>query len=255
MNWRISLSFQANYIVMKFFYTVVLICFLGLPFYGWAQTITFDPETAPPTGRELTNDLTPLAADSLLRYMDRLTQITGTDADLERLYWAMHNASTDVGANIYDLTTFSLDPASGVYTCSWQLYYANDTVRNLNYSAENTQKVFVIGNGKSPALIKVNGIKKMVPADGYWSYQLVAGEKIKINRGGFTGVTYFPKYKEGGTNRYVVIGGGSLMPSVGMGGGVGVSVSTGSMAPVDAALGAFLVRVLSPAGNAAAGQQ
>lgn len=220
--------------------SILLILFFPIQFIG--QTIEFIDLTDFTPKKELNNELYTLGSDSLIGQMTYVAKVLGRGSSLKQLYWNMHNESTDKGVNIYKLIDFSEDSITHEFVCSWQLYYAEDNVLEMNFHKINTNTVFVFGNEEKLSTFKVNGLKVELGQRAYYSEDLKEGRTLKVNKGGLTGMTYFLDWRPDGANRYLGLGGGSLMPGA-MNNSVGISFTTGSLELLDSEFGAFLSQI------------
>jgi len=92
--------------------------------------------------------------------------------------------------------------------------------------------------------LKINKEETFISPLTYLAIELADGEKLKLNKGGFTGTQVTFKGAPDRTPTFVTLGNFTASPSVSPGGGVGVSFSSGTISPVNMHFGYFIIAAL-----------
>ncbi len=108
--------------------------------------------------------------------------------------------------------------------------------------------VYVFGNNdltdRKPTIFKVNGQKTEVNSGEFKLFPVKIGEEIKINKGGFTGMTLWIKGMENKESTFLSFSGfginGLIYNSYG---GTGISFNTGSIYSFNPNLGLLLLKI------------
>jgi hypothetical protein len=207
-----------------------------------AQSVRFIDKSDFEATQPLTNTLDLLESELLLEELTYVGLLEATHQNISALYYAMHHASTDAGANIYKVHTFAIDTLGSAFYCTWELFAGGDSVAALNQSLKVQNTAFVFAPFDEGVDIKINGLKQFLKPATYFEHVLNTEKALKINHGGVTGITYMAKTKKDGSNVYLTTGKGSAGPMIGAG-GIGISFSSGSLQPVEEPLAVFMTQV------------
>ena len=100
----------------------------------------------------------------------------------------------------------------------------------INFRDHEENAVFIIGdenpNDHKTYSFKTNGQKKEIKSGTFFKRIIKEGEKIKINKGGISGMSMWPKYKQGAKATFFSLSGfelGGPLPA----GVIGVAFTTG----------------------------
>lgn len=158
------------------------------------------------------------------------------------------NMMTESGANAFLIEQYQ-STDSKTFEIVIAAYYCSDDLFEENYTHVPKNKVYVFGNddltNQRSINYKINGEKKEVYSLKYQKYEVKIGEELKINKGGFTGMTFWISGKENKGSTFLTFtglgfGGANYNPA---NGGVGVSINTGRIDPIDPNLGLVLLKV------------
>lgn len=170
----------------------------------------------------------------------------GTLADLFRKFWEMTN---ELGANAFVVTR--AETISDTTHVEIDVYFFDKETHDRNYSLYPDNMVYVLGGLKlsKPRARKItfNGETILLHPLEYIAYQNKVGETTDISLGGALGAKYWIKGREGRLPEHFSTTGfgfGSSPPQ-----GMGVSVHTGRLHPVELNFGQFLVQVFSRKGD------
>ena len=228
--------------ILRFSGLIILLLFVGIIQLG-AQTVDIIDSSNYRINHELTNDLHPLAIDNMNGKEAYVATIRGSSENLYGLYYTMQNTATDLGANVYSILSFRHDTIANKWVSDWKLWYVNDTLRRKNLKLLNSNEVFVFGFDKHLSF-KVNGKKYTLLPYHYFETTIKFGGKVKVNKGGLTGVTFVFGRHPDQENRYISTGGGSLAGASAGNGGIGVAITTGNLQLIDSPYGMFLSKAL-----------
>lgn len=164
------------------------------------------------------------------------------------LYYFIKNKAQELGANAFRLDKFNpLEHEKGELILS--TYYATDELfsTNANYLPQNT--LFLFGyddlSSRNEQHYKINGEKYTIGAGEYRPYVLQEGKEYKINKGGFTGMTFWIKGKPNGDNSFLSFSGIGLNTAdyALYSNGLGISINTGKINTVDPNLALLLLKL------------
>ncbi len=153
------------------------------------------------------------------------------------------------GANAFQFVAFTAaNPQEGELTLA--TYYAEDALLDSNFESLPKNKLYVYGNDnfletKSQSY-KVQGQKQEIASGQYQVYDLTLQKELRINKGGFTGMTLFLSKQTEGYCYFLNFGGiGLAGAAVNTYGGVGVSITTGSISHVEPNLALLLLQLFT----------
>ena len=173
---------------------------------------------------------------------------TGSLKNITYLYYTIKNKAQEMGANAFQLEQFTkLDDKTGELILS--TYYATDDPHRANtlYLPQNQLYLFGYDDLTSHKTqgYKINGVKHEIESGAYAAYSLKEGEEYKINKGGFTGMTFWLRGGTAGESTFLSFSG------IGLNGadyamypnGIGVSINTGKINNVDPNLALLLLKL------------
>ena len=174
---------------------------------------------------------------------------TGSDglAKIEVLFFKLKETAHELGANCFKLNDFLQTDVPRQSILTLDVYQANDSTLNLNFENHEKNVVYVFGDERKTSdkyTFKIDNVKMEFKAGTYFRYENKVGQEVKINKGGFTGMTLWIKWKENKPSSFLTLTG------LGLGGGqvpygtVGVAFNTGRINRVDGNLGHLLTQVM-----------
>lgn len=175
-------------------------------------------------------------------------QATGSLKNLTYLYYTLKNKAQEMGANAYRLEQFStLDNDRAELVVS--TYYGTEELLTTNNTLLPQNTVYIFGHedltSSKTQGYKLNGVKYKIGAGAYASYSLKEGEAYRINKGGFTGTTFWLQGKIGSESTFLSFSGLGLngadyamYPN-----GIGISIRTGKINTVDPNLALLLLKL------------
>jgi hypothetical protein len=182
-------------------------------------------------------------------------QKSGKKNYLSVTFYTLWKEANMMGANAFYINKIDFSEETKIYDIDVELWFLDnrEIMDNLKLYPKNLIVVFGDINTKMENIGKAFKVNK----EGYTAmpytfstYPHKAGEKTKINVGGFSGMTSTFIGQEGILPVFLCVGGGTVAPfagySVAPSGGsvIGVSFTTGSIVQVDTNFGMFLMEVL-----------
>ena len=174
---------------------------------------------------------------------------SGSLKNLSNLFEKLKTKAQSMGANAFQFVEFTAqDPAVGELTLN--TFYADDALLDSNFEALPKNKLFVLGPDNfletRVQSYKVQGQKQEITSGQYQVYDLSLQEELRINKGGFTGMTLFLSKQTSGNSYFLNFGGiGLAGAAVSTYGGVGVSITTGSISQVEPNLALLLLQLFT----------
>ncbi len=153
------------------------------------------------------------------------------------------------GANAFQFVAFTAaNPQEGELTLA--TYFAEDALLDTNFEALPKNKLYVYGNDNlletKTQSYKVQGQKQEIASGQFQVYDLSLQDELRINKGGFTGMTLFLSKQTEGYCYFLNFGGiGLAGAAVNPYGGIGVSISTGSISHVEPNLALLLLHIFT----------
>ena len=152
--------------------------------------------------------------------------------------------TTKIGANSFVVESYSKIDDNNVEMVL-STYYCSDEI------FENVPKnfIYVLGseNFSSEKIqnFKINGEKHEISRNKYKKFDVKIGEELKINKGGFAGMTLWIKGEEEKGSTFLSFTGLGLMGGeyYPVNGGMGIAINTGRINLVEPNLGLLLLRV------------
>jgi hypothetical protein len=173
---------------------------------------------------------------------------SGSLKNASNLYYFIKNKAQEMGANAFRLDQFNkLDNNSGELILS--TYYAAADLFAINNTFLPHNDLFLFGyddlTSHKTQGYKINGSKQQLGAGEFVTYSLGEGRTYKINKGGFTGMTYWINGNSTGDCTFLSFSG------IGLNGadyamysnGIGVSINTGKINNVDPSLALLLLKI------------
>lgn len=158
------------------------------------------------------------------------------------------DAAQRKGANSFKFESFKkIDSENGELILS--AYYVEGSFFDINFENLPKNKIYIFGNQNllenKTQSYKVKSEKYEIENGKYKVFDINESEDIKINKGGFTGMTLWISRKEGEFSNYLSFSGIGLN-EVGYqpyGGGIGVSINTGTINRVEPNLALALLQM------------
>ena len=176
-------------------------------------------------------------------------KVTGSLKDVANLFLTIKREAQKIGANSFKFESFNKIDSE-----NWELilttYYNEDDFFDDNFKNIPKNKVYVFGNqnlleNRSQGY-KVNGEKFEIESGKFKEFEIKVGEELKINKGGFTGMSLWITGKEEGYCSFISFSGIGI---VGAGfnprGGGGINITTGSINRIEPNMGFALLKIFS----------
>lgn len=139
---------------------------------------------------------------------------------LDNYFGALAKKANDLGANAYKIVEYKRNDSQQELTID--IFFATEEVLDANYMDYEKNVIYIMGDINKQEKFKINGQKIVLKEGDIYRYDIKPGEKVKVNKGGFTGMTSFYTWQENQPPRFLCFDG------FGVGSGmVGVSAGTG----------------------------
>jgi len=171
---------------------------------------------------------------------------SGSLKNISDLFDKIKGKAQAYGANAFQFVSFTAqDRMVGELTLN--TYNAEDALLDTNFEALPKNKLVVFGTDNfletRVQSYKVQGQKQEIASGQYQVYDLSLQDELRINKGGFTGMTLFLSKQTEGYCYFLNFGGiGLAGAAVNPYGGIGVSISTGSISHVEPNLALLLMQ-------------
>lgn len=183
------------------------------------------------------------------KYVAKIKSI-GSLKNVINLYLIIKHEAQKIGANSFKIESFNkIDSENGELILS--AYYNEDEGDFFynNFLKLPKNKIYIFGN---PNLLennsqsyKIRNDKFEIANGKFKDFDIKIGEEVKVNKGGFTGMTLFITGKEKGFCTFlsfsgIGINGASYNP---YGGGVGINFTTGKIDKIEMNLALALLKI------------
>jgi len=168
--------------------------------------------------------------------------------DVSNLFGLIKTKAQEVGATSFKFESFRrTDEKNGELILS--VYFNEGDFFDVNFENLPKDRIFIFGSpdltaSKSQSF-KVDGSKYEVESGKFREFDIPEAKDVKINKGGFTGMTLWVARKEGGYSSFFGFSGiglsGVAVSPTGMGGGI--AINTGTIHKLEPNLALLLLRV------------
>ena len=188
---------------------------------------------------------------SALKYVAKL-KAKGNLKNVTNLFIILQMEAQKMGANCFKFESFkTTDSENGELIFSVYYNDGENDFFDVNFQNLPKDKIYIFGNqnivDSKTQSYKVNGEKHEIESGKFAMFDIKLDEEVKINKGGFTGMTLWVKRKAEGYCSFlnfsgIGLNGASYSP---MGGGVGVSINTGTINKIEPNLALVLLKIYS----------
>jgi hypothetical protein len=217
---------------------------------GWAQTLTvleINDTLQRPKYQQFIY-LSPTTSVDQAVFVAKI-KASGSLKNISDLFDKIKLKAQAYGANAFQFVAFTAaNPQEGELTLA--TYYAEDALLDSNFEALPKNKLYVYGNDNfletKTQSYKVQGQKQEIASGQFQVYDLSLQDELRINKGGFTGMTLFLSKQTEGYCYFLNFGGiGLAGAAVNPYGGIGVSISTGSISHIEPNLALLLLHIFT----------
>ncbi|MFT5847795.1 MAG: hypothetical protein ACJARX_001650 [Psychroserpens sp.] len=110
-----------------------------------------------------------------------------------------------------------------------ELFSANEELVRISQANSESNVIYFFGNDSKTQKFKIDKKKIELNPNEIYRYEILKGQDVKINKGGFTGMTVFHRWKENQSVIFYAFGSGDLSPAGDGSFSIGFVVSTGSI--------------------------
>jgi hypothetical protein len=165
------------------------------------------------------------------------------------LFYKLKAKAQELGANSFKLNSFKILDSNNKKILILDTYYGTDAAINLNFKNHVKNIVYIFCDAEKSDKtysFKIDNVKKEIKGGTFYKYQNKEGQKVKINKGGFSGATLWINWKENKPATFLTLTGfglgGSQIPYDQQ---FGMSFNTGRINYIDGDLGHLLAAVLT----------
>jgi hypothetical protein len=168
---------------------------------------------------------------------------------IQALYISIQGEALGLGANAFRLNSFVKNENDDESILILDTYFINDSILDLNWNFHEKNVIYIFGGERkrdsTDFSFKVNNKKKNIKSGEFYRRMVKKNEKVKINKGGFAGMTMWVDWKEWKPPTFLSLSGFGLSGPSPIG-TVGASFHTGRLTRVEPNLGHLLVKLLKP---------
>jgi hypothetical protein len=123
-----------------------------------------------------------------------IATVTYQSSDINSLIEDIRKSSINLSANAFKL--ISKEKINEDYLITLDLFTMNENQVRDNFYNHESNTIYFIGNEDKEVKFKIGKERITLPPDGIYKYSIPKNKEVKINKGGFTGMTIFHKWKE-----------------------------------------------------------
>ncbi len=150
-----------------------------------------------------------------------------TSDDFNLILIGLQKTAVDLSANAFKF--IKKENSGNKTSVILDLFSANPQLVKLNEQNSQTNVIYFFGNDSKTQKFKIDNQKIELESNEIYSFELPKNKEVKINKGGFTGMTVFHRWRENQPAIFYAFGSGNL---TGYGNGsnsIGLSISTGNI--------------------------
>lgn len=178
-------------------------------------------------------------------------KVRGSLKHTTNLYYFIKNEAQRLGANAYRFESFTKTDNDVNGELILAAFFCEDSIFDANFEHIPKNKIFILGDDdlvqNKKQGYKVQGEKYEISSGHFKVVDIKENDEIKLNKGGFSGMTLWYKRKENGYSSFLTFSGfginnGGTTYSPGYN-GVGVSFNTGKINHVEPNLALALLKM------------
>lgn len=175
-------------------------------------------------------------------------KVSGSIENPTQLFLKIKTEAQKLGANAFRFNDFKKNEDNSAELIL-DVYFSNDEILETNFKNIPKNKIYVFGDDNLLSTksqnYKVDGIKYEIGAGQYKEFSVKVGEEVKINKGGFTGMTIWIKGIEEKSSSFINFSGANVTGAAynPYNRGVGISINTGFINKMEPNIALFLLKI------------
>ncbi|MBL0359370.1 MAG: hypothetical protein IPP72_22025 [Chitinophagaceae bacterium] len=166
------------------------------------------------------------------------------EGNVTNLFFLISAQAKKDGANCFKLNSYERNDSLNEATLILDTYFWNDSARLINFNNHEQNCIYIFGseraNDNSSISFKIDNEKKTLRPGTYYKYVRTEGRKVKISKGGITGMTVFYTLEGNKPDIFLTLTGLGLGGMPIPDGMIGTSFNTGRITPIQGDLGCLL---------------
>ena len=165
-----------------------------------------------------------------------------------QLFLKIKSESQKLGANSFRFNEFKKNEDNSAELIL-DVYFSTDEILETNFKNIPKNKIYIFGDDNLLSTksqnYKVNGVKYEIGAGQFKAFSVKIGEEMKINKGGFTGMTIWIKGIEDKSSTFINFSGANVTGASynPYNRGVGISINTGFINKMEPNIALFLLKI------------
>ena len=165
-----------------------------------------------------------------------------------QLFLKIKSESQKLGANSFRFNEFKKNEDNSAELIL-DVYFSTDEILETNFKNIPKNKIYIFGDDNLLSTksqnYKVNGVKYEIGAGQFKEFSVKIGEEMKINKGGFTGMTIWIKGIEDKSSTFINFSGANVTGASynPYNRGVGISINTGFINKMEPNIALFLLKI------------
>ena len=175
-------------------------------------------------------------------------KVTGSIENPRLLFLTINMEAQKLGANSFRFINFKKNEGDTAELIL-EVYFSSDEILEANFKNIPKNKIYIFGDDNlmrsKSQNYKIDGVKYEIGSGEFKEFSVKVGEELKINKGGFTGMTIWITGVEDKPSTFInfsgtYVTGASYNP---YNRGVGVSINTGFINKMEPNFALFLLKI------------
>lgn len=175
-------------------------------------------------------------------------KVTGSIENPRLLFLTINMEAQKLGANSFQFINFKRNE-DNTAELTLDVYFGTDEILEANFKNNPKNKIYIFGDDNlmrtKSQNYKIDGVKYVIGSGEFKEFSVKVGEELKINKGGFTGMTIWITGVEDKPSTFINfsgtnVTGASYNP---YNRGVGVSINTGFINKMEPNFALFLLKI------------
>lgn len=154
-----------------------------------------------------------------------IASLTITAPDINSILAQLQQSALDYGSNAFVYN--GKNRKDNQISITVDLYKVSSSIINDSKAHQPTNIIYLFGDTTKKHRVKINGTKVTILANQIYAYDIPERTTVKINKGGFTGMTIMHKWQPNQETISYALGSGRISSHPMSHQGIGFSINTG----------------------------
>ena len=175
-------------------------------------------------------------------------KVSGSLENPKLLFLTINSEAQKIGANSFRFNDFKKNEDNSAELIL-DVYFSTDEILETNFKNIPKNKIYIFGDDNllrtKSQNYKIDGVKYEIGSGQFKEFSVKVGEELKINKGGFTGMTIWIKGIEDKSSTFINFSGANVTGASynPYNRGVGISINTGFINKMEPNIALFLLKI------------